>query len=62
MRCDVCGRFRRDSDLEQVTVLIHYSMGPVFQIICTDCREKEECNFDAGFRARSNETTQKAGA
>ena len=38
MKCDVCGRF--SSSVKPVTVAIHYSLGPLRQEVCADCRSE----------------------
>lgn len=59
MRCDVCGKFRSERDLNRVTTSIHYSLGPLFQITCTECQDREEVSFER-FRFAANETTLEA--
>lgn len=53
MRCDACGKFR--SDLKPVTAAIHYSMGPLMQMLCESCRDDER---DAGLKFRTNHTPE----
>lgn len=39
-RCDACGRF--SSDLESITMCIHYEFGPLGVLMCARCRSREE--------------------
>lgn len=37
MRCDACGKFRRECDMEIITVAISYNCGPMSQMLCKFC-------------------------
>lgn len=41
MKCEACNKFRKETDLKSVTIFIDYSLGPVSQLLCSDCIDNE---------------------